>query len=62
MGGSAVKNGVINPDTKLIFRSRSARLFWLVQVSEEMWDFADDGTLYCEKAINTFLKVKIVVA
>jgi hypothetical protein len=57
MGGVAVKNGVITHDTKLIFRSRSARLFWLVQVSEEMWDFADDGTLYCEKAVNMFMKV-----
>jgi hypothetical protein len=55
--GASVKNGVLGSETKLIFRSRSARLFWLIQVSEEMWDFSDDGQLYYEKAINGFLKV-----
>ena len=31
-GGAAVKNGAIGADTKLIFRSRSCRWFWLIQV------------------------------
>jgi hypothetical protein len=35
---------------------RSARLFFLVQLSEEMWDYADDGELYFEKVIG-FLRV-----
>jgi hypothetical protein len=52
--GSSVKCGVVHTDTKLIFRSRSARVFWLIQVSEEMWEFADDGLLYYEKAVNTY--------
>ena len=46
--------GIIEPVTKFIFRSLSARLFWLVQLSKEMWNFAEDGELYFERFINRF--------
>lgn len=51
--------GVVGADTKLIVRSRSSRLFWLVQMSAEMWEFAPDGELYYEKLINRLLRVMI---
>jgi hypothetical protein len=29
--------GVISERTKLVFRTRSANIFWLFQLSKEMW-------------------------
>jgi hypothetical protein len=50
--GQRVRSGIIiNNTTKITFRSRSAILYWLFQASREMWDYADDGTLYFEKAV-----------
>jgi hypothetical protein len=51
-----VRSGLITPNTKVNFRSRSARLYLLLQMSQEMWDYADDGELYFEKCIG-FLRV-----
>lgn len=34
------KSGIITEDTMITFRSRSSRIFWLVQISAEMWDYA----------------------
>ena len=39
-GDTVVRAALISEDTKLTFRSRSARIIWLVQMSSEMWDFA----------------------
>jgi len=39
-GDNKVPSALISEDTKLTFRSRSARIIWLVQMSSEMWDFA----------------------
>jgi hypothetical protein len=49
-------SGYFSEKTKMTFRSLSARVFLLVQMSSEMWDFAENGELYFEKAIG-FLKV-----
>jgi hypothetical protein len=51
--------GAVGADTKMIVRSRSSRLIWLVQMSTEMWEFAPDGELYYEKMLNRLLKVLI---
>lgn len=40
-----------------MFRSRAARIMWLIQLSKEMWDYGDDGQLYFEKVVNGLLKV-----
>ena len=56
LNGKSTKSGVITPSTRFTFRSRSARLFFLIQLSEEQWDFADDGELYFEKVLG-FLKI-----
>ena len=39
-GDHIIRSGIISEDTKLTFRSRSARIIWLVQMSSEMWDFS----------------------
>lgn len=39
-GKRMAKSGIITDDTMITFRSRSARIFWLVQMSSEMWDYA----------------------
>ena len=50
-----VHSGYITANTKIVFRSRSAEYIMLFQMSREMWDFAPDGQLYFEKAVNKFL-------
>ncbi len=47
--GEPVRSGILTEATKMTFRSRSARIFWLVQMSHEMWDYAHDGEVYYEK-------------
>jgi len=32
-------SGIITKKTKFVFRSRSSRIIWLLQMSAEMWDF-----------------------
>jgi DEP domain-containing protein 5 len=32
-------SGIITERTKFVFRSKSARIIWLVQISAEMWEF-----------------------
>ena len=34
------KSGIITDESVITFRSRSARIMWLVQLSSEMWDYA----------------------
>ncbi|EWM23480.1 dep domain containing protein [Nannochloropsis gaditana] len=51
-GESSVCSGLLTADTKMTFRSRSARIFWLVQMSYEMWDYAPDGEVYLEKFLS----------
>lgn len=34
------KSGIVTDKTMITFRSRSARIIWLVQLSSEMWDYA----------------------
>ncbi|KAE9308466.1 hypothetical protein PF008_g20961 [Phytophthora fragariae] len=51
--------GVIGDATKIVVRSRSSRLFWLVQMSTEMWEFAPDGEIYYEKLLGRLLRVLV---
>ena len=52
-----VGSGVIGENTRFVFRSKSARLTWLIQISQELWDCADDGQLYVEKIVSGLMKV-----
>lgn len=49
------KSGIITDRTKFVFRSRSARIIWLVQISAEMWEFDQNGDLYFEKFLRDFV-------
>jgi DEP domain-containing protein 5 len=51
-----LKCGVITENTNIVFRSRSARVFWLVQISAEMWDVDKSGDLYFEVFLNRFVE------
>ncbi|KAI8141757.1 hypothetical protein BJV82DRAFT_670275 [Fennellomyces sp. T-0311] len=48
-------SGYINENTRMIFRSSSAKYFVFIQLSREMWEFDEDGELYFEKVVNNFL-------
>lgn len=53
--GERVACGVINDDTKVVFRSSTSMVYLFIQMSSEMWDFDIHGDLYFEKACNGFL-------
>jgi hypothetical protein len=55
VGGNPVTSGVISENTNVIFRSRSARIYWLVQITSEMWAFDQNGELYFEKFLSKFV-------
>ena len=56
-----IKSGFLTEETKITFRSRSSRIFWLVQISSEMWDYAspyveqDNGDGCCEIYFDKFV-------
>lgn len=54
--GKSAWSGVILPKTNVVFRSRSTRIIWLVQISKEMWDFDSLGDLYFEKFLHKFVE------
>lgn len=39
-GNFSAKSGIVTEKTNITFRSRSARIIWLVQLSSEMWEYA----------------------
>ena len=47
--------GLITKGTQVAFRSMSATIHVLIQMSAEMWEFSPSGNLYFEKAVNLFL-------
>ena len=53
--GKVIKSGIVTSKTKIVCRSRSARIFWLVQISAEMWEFDDRGNLLFEKFLQSFV-------
>ncbi|KAG0256174.1 vacuolar membrane-associated protein iml1 [Actinomortierella ambigua] len=55
VGGQTVPSGYITADTKIIFRSESAKYFIFLQMSREMWEFDEDGEIHFEKVIFGFL-------
>jgi hypothetical protein len=52
-GDHQARSGIVTENTMFAFRSRSARIFWLVQISAEMWDYSspyerDQDECLCE--------------
>lgn len=50
--GIEVKSGLISSNTKITFRSRSGYVYWLIQMSKEMWEYSNNGELNFEKALT----------
>ncbi|KAG0342572.1 vacuolar membrane-associated protein iml1 [Podila horticola] len=50
-----VPSGYITSDTRIIFRSESAKYFIFIQMSREMWEFDEDGEIFFERVIFGFL-------
>ncbi|KAF9585086.1 vacuolar membrane-associated protein iml1 [Lunasporangiospora selenospora] len=55
VGNQSVPSGYITSETKIIFRSESAKYFIFIQMSREMWEFDEDGEIFFEKVIFGFL-------
>ncbi|ODV77395.1 uncharacterized protein CANTADRAFT_70541 [Suhomyces tanzawaensis NRRL Y-17324] len=53
--GKEVFSGYIGKDTKIIFRSESAKLTVLIQLSREMWHFEENGEIIFHKLVNNLL-------
>lgn len=53
-GGRKVLSGYIGESTKISFRSDSARLIFLIQITEEMWNFEENGEQLFQKLVNSF--------
>lgn len=50
-----VKSAYVSPDTKIVYRSLTAKCTIFIQLCREIWDFADDGERYYEKVVHSFL-------
>jgi DEP domain-containing protein 5 len=50
-----IRSGIVTADTNIVFRSRSARIYWLVQISAEMWELDKAGNTYFELFLNLFV-------
>ncbi|CAG9321194.1 unnamed protein product [Blepharisma stoltei] len=48
-------SGVITKDTKITYRSKSAKTIWLIELSKEMWEHSPSGLLYWEKVISLLM-------
>ncbi|SCU91834.1 LAFA_0F06150g1_1 [Lachancea sp. 'fantastica'] len=50
--GKKVLSGYIGDETKIVYRSESARLIFLVQITDEMWHFEENGDIFFYKVVN----------
>lgn len=51
--GKRLFSGYVGTNTNVIFRSESAKLVFLVQLSREMWHFEENGEIMFHKLVNT---------
>ncbi|GAV52376.1 hypothetical protein ZYGR_0AG03670 [Zygosaccharomyces rouxii] len=52
--GKKTLSGYIGENTRVVFRSESARLIFLIQITEEMWNFEETGEQLFQKMVNSF--------
>lgn len=52
-GGKRTFSAYVGDNTKIVFRSESAKLTFLVQLSREMWNFEENGEIMFHKVVNT---------
>jgi hypothetical protein len=50
--GERVACGVVTSETKIVFRSTSAMIYLFIQMSSEMWQFDNFGTIVFNTDIN----------
>jgi DEP domain-containing protein 5 len=48
-------SAVVTENTRMIFRSETAKFFIFIQMSKEMWEFNQNGEIIFEKCVNGFL-------
>ena len=48
-------SGFIGDDTRLVFRSDSARVLIFIQMSSEMWNFDESGDIMFHRLVNSFI-------
>lgn len=51
--GKKVLSGYVGETTRVVFRSESARLIFLIQITEEMWNFEETGEKIFHKMVNS---------
>lgn len=51
--GKKILSGYIGENTRIVFRSESARLVFLIQITDEMWDFEESGEQLFQKMVNS---------
>lgn len=51
--GKKMSSGYIGASTSIVFRSESAKMVFLVQLSREMWHFEENGEIVFHKLVNT---------
>ncbi|KAG0365302.1 hypothetical protein BC939DRAFT_478587 [Gamsiella multidivaricata] len=51
VGNRLVPSACITSETRIIFRSESAKYFIFIQMSREMWEFDEDGEIFFERVI-----------
>ncbi|SCU83543.1 LAMI_0C03620g1_1 [Lachancea mirantina] len=51
--GRKILSGYVGKDTRIIFRSESARMVFLVQITDEMWHFEENGEIMFHKVVNS---------
>ncbi|CEP65044.1 GTPase-activating protein IML1 LALA0_S18e00452g [Lachancea lanzarotensis] len=50
--GKKVLSGYVGDETKIVYRSESARLVFLIQITDEMWHFEENGDIFFYKVVN----------
>ncbi|OUC42360.1 hypothetical protein D917_03020 [Trichinella nativa] len=53
--GERVNAGYVSENTKIVLRSSSALVYIMIQMSQEMWEFDNEGDLHAEKCLEGFL-------
>ncbi|RYH30081.1 vacuolar membrane-associated protein Iml1 [archaeon] len=54
-------SGLVTDSTKFVFRSKSARVIWLVQISAEMWDFDMVSCVYIYNTLCMHIKSRAYI-
>lgn len=54
-GGKRKYTGYVDKDTHIVYRSDSARVILLIQVSSEMFSFNETGEISLQKLLNSFI-------